>query len=185
MYFVSFFLSMIIYEFLYTWSRYLWYNICSTWFLDIRISTFVFGENKLFLKLCRYIYLYPHGYCDYRWKCTVTTPFLHTLMFWWLIEMFCTGSLLCVCMCVCTCVCMCVFCVYIYVYIYLCMCVRMCMRVCLCMCVCMLYVCTNIDCIIIMYTYVAMMLNLRSPAEDTVEPMETGQIVFNWNHIIC
>ena len=35
-YFVSF-LSMIIYEVLYTWC--LRYNICSAWFLDIRIST--------------------------------------------------------------------------------------------------------------------------------------------------
>ena len=61
-------------------------------------------------------------------------------------------------------------CVHISVYVHAC--------VCLCMCVCMLYVCTNIDCIIIMYTYVAMMLHL-SPTEDTIEPMETGQIVFN------
>ena len=36
--FVSF-LSMIIYEVLYTLSWCLRYNICSTWFLDIRIST--------------------------------------------------------------------------------------------------------------------------------------------------
>ena len=45
--FVSF-LSMIIYEALYTLSWCLSYNICSTWFLDIRIST-CFLEKSLLL----------------------------------------------------------------------------------------------------------------------------------------
>ena len=79
----------------------------------------------------------------------------------------------------CVCVFVCVLCVHVCVYVRACVHAYVHACVCLCMCMCMLYVCTNFDCIIIMYTYVAVMQNLQSPTEDTAEPMETGQIVFN------
>ena len=74
--FVSF-LSMIIYEILYTWC--LRYNICSTWFLDIRISTCF---SVWYVVLC----ITP-GYCKswyhylpcwtFVWLCKVTNNLIH------------------------------------------------------------------------------------------------------------
>ena len=54
--FVSF-LSMIIYEVLYTWR--FGYNICSAWFLDIRMST-CFGSHSFpcWSDICEYVYVY-------------------------------------------------------------------------------------------------------------------------------
>ena len=51
------FLSMIIYEALYTWC--LRYNICSAWFLDIRISI-CFGSHSFpsWSDICEYVYVY-------------------------------------------------------------------------------------------------------------------------------
>ena len=56
------FLSMIIYEVLYTWC--VRYNICNTWFLDIRIST-CFRQNSLLSQPLSSMYMctYTHAYC--------------------------------------------------------------------------------------------------------------------------
>ena len=54
-YFVSF-LSMIIYEVLYTWC--IRHNICSPWFLDIRISTCIHLLHPYYSFAFRYILTY-------------------------------------------------------------------------------------------------------------------------------
>ena len=70
MYFISF-LSMIIYEVLYTWC--LRRNVCSAWFLDIKISTFSVSFLLLWITTNKVVYIYIVG----MWN--ITAPIIYTL----------------------------------------------------------------------------------------------------------